>query len=627
YAEQPQYAEQLQYVEQPQYIQQQQVVYAPEYTQGNQTVVYAAQPVYYEQPVVHMAQSAPVGQGVYIPAQQYQSPPQPQQQQMSRRLAAATRTVVEVVVERRTARPPARSTAERLAAAAETARSWRARVTECADQAYDAERGRIDWEAVAAELRLPLIGCLHMFDASLSAVAVRRLPGPADWSKDDVRAMAGFVADNFGTLAGDIWRMAGVYMNTTEADCLAAYRRLKDAKMTDSVYESIQKLREDGVSWRDIHKIFPVHKNSVVLQSAFRRAKGICQRVPDTKKPPTKWTQAETERIREISTMTLTMHHADAVNQEVQRQYESGLGVDWAAVSRAVGLSEIKCLELCRFSEGKVRWTYDPDTFSQETADRMEAFIAEHYPPPAAPNFNAVSNYMWIDINDCIRMTQLLRGEFEWTDEAKARMIRMRERGMSYKEIARQLSPNLTADSIKKRISNMKRSYRPIPLTPEEKQRIMSIVDKNSGKMSFRGIAGLVNRAFVCPKRRATAFTRVNNYSASLPLYKARAEAADKDQIARDILSGTTTTAEAARRLDVPNKLVVAMVGKFQSRMYSNIWTDQEMEQLLEYTRTHTPPYNWRVFSALLGTKSQLQCRYKYGSLKSSGLIPGNPEK
>ncbi|KAJ2779810.1 hypothetical protein H4R18_003805 [Coemansia javaensis] len=37
-------------------------------------------------------------------------------------------------------------------------------------------------------------------------------------------------------------------------------------------------------------------------------------------------------------------------------------------------------------------------------ADRMEAFIAEHYPPPAAPNSNAVSNYVWVDINDCIRM-------------------------------------------------------------------------------------------------------------------------------------------------------------------------------------------------------------------------------
>ncbi|KAJ2776357.1 hypothetical protein H4R18_005709 [Coemansia javaensis] len=443
----------------------------------------------------------------------------------SRRLAAATtRTIVEVVIERPAARPPVRSTAEKLAAAAATARSWRARVTECADRAYSAERGRIDWEAVAAELGLPLIGCLHMFDASLSKVQVRALPAAADWSVDDGRAMADFVSDNFGTLAGDVWRLAGVYMNTSEADCLASYRRLSSDGMAVGVCESIQKCREDGMSWGDIHKMFPVYKSA----STLRRG----------------WTPAENERIKEI----VMQHHAPSyslpaidvamrefpnkpLSQGVQRQHDLGLGVDWTKVSWVVGLSEIKCLELCRFSEGKARWTYDPDMFCQVTADRMEAFIAKHYPPPAAPNFNAVSNYMWIDINDCIRMAQLLRGEFEWTDEARARMIRMREQGMTYKEIARQLSPNLTAD---------------------------------------------------------------------------------KDQIARDILSGTATTTEAALRLDVPNRFVVAMVKRFQSRMYSSVWTDQEVEQLLEYTRTHDPPYSWKTFSALLGTKSPIQCRRKW---------------
>ncbi|KAJ2776348.1 hypothetical protein H4R18_005713 [Coemansia javaensis] len=363
----------------------------------------------------------------------------------SRRLGTAARTVVEVVIERPAARPLARSTADRLAAAAATARSWRARVTECADRAYDAERGRIDWKTVATELGLPLIGCLHMFDVSLSTIAVRQLPGPDDWSKDDKRAMAEFVADNLGTLAGDVWRLAGVYMNASEADCLAAYRCLKHSKITAGVREAIQRYREDGMSWGDIYAIFP----------------------PQLWLSSLKCTEPEQE-------------HVGAVNQEAQRQYESGLGVDWAAVSQAVGLSELECLELCRFSEGKDRWTYDPDTFCRDTADRMEAFIAEHYPPPAAPNFNAVSNYMWIDINDCIRMAGMLRGDFEWTDEAKARVARMREQGVSRKEIARQLSPNLTKDRVSHCIRRMK----------------------------------------------------------------------NKDQIARDILSGTTTAAEAARRLD-----------------------------------------------------------------------------
>ncbi|KAJ2780446.1 hypothetical protein H4R18_003465, partial [Coemansia javaensis] len=284
--------------------------------------------------------------------------------------------------------------------------------------------------------------------------------------------------------------------------------------------------------------------------------------------------------------------HAGAVNQEVQRQYESGLDIDWAAVSQVVDLSEIKCLELCRFSEGKARWTYDPDTFSQEMADRMEAFIAEHYPPPTAPNFNAVSNHMWIDINDCIRMARMLRGEFEWADEAKARAVRMREQGMTHKEIARQLT----------------------------------IVEENSGKVSFSEVMELVKREFIGAKRKNSAFNRADAYSASLPLYKARMEAADKDQIARDILSGATTVAEVARRLDVPTRPVAMVVDKFQSRMYSSVWTDQETEQLLEHARMHTPPYNWRVLSALLGTKSPRQCKCKFNKLKYGGAIPDKPE-
>ncbi|KAJ2777464.1 hypothetical protein H4R18_005142, partial [Coemansia javaensis] len=305
---------------------------------------------------------------------------------------------------------------------------------------------------------------------------------------------------------------------------------------------------------------------------------------------------------------------------------ESGLDIDWVAVSWAVGLSELDCLELCRFSEGKARWTYDPDTFSQEMADRMEAFIAEHYPPPAAPNFNAVSNYMWLDINDCIRMAQLLRGEFEWTDEAKDKVARMWEQGISHKEIARQLSPNVTADSIAQCMYRMRRPQQYTSLTLEEKQRVRGIVDENSGKVSFCEVVELVRQEFACPKRRTPALKCAKGYCSSIPLYRARVEGEDKDQIAKDILSGATTATEAARRLDVPPVLVTAMVEKFQTRMCSSVWTDKEMEHLVEYVRAHTRPYSWKSFSALLGTKSQRQCRLKFDAMRRSGAIPDMPE-
>ncbi|KAJ2681398.1 hypothetical protein H4R19_007349, partial [Coemansia spiralis] len=99
---------------------------------------------------------------------------------------------------------------------------------------------------------------------------------------------------------------------------------------------------------------------------------------------------------------------ADPASLEVQRQLACGSSVDWEQVSRAVGLDG--------------RWVYDPDTFSWATAERMKAFIADNYPAPATANFRAVSNYLWLDMDDCIHMEGVLRGEMEWTDELKAQI-------------------------------------------------------------------------------------------------------------------------------------------------------------------------------------------------------------
>ncbi|KAJ2784830.1 hypothetical protein H4R18_000864 [Coemansia javaensis] len=203
------------------------------------------------------------------------------------------------------------------------------------------------------------------------------------------------------------------------------------------------------------------------------------------------------------------LRQADAVDREVQRQRELGPDVDWAAVSRATGLAELECLELCRIDEIKARWTYDPDTFSQQTADRMKAFIAEHYPSPVAPNFRAVSNYMWIDAGDCARMAQLLRGVFEWTPEAKAKLLRLREQGLPFKE---------------------------------------NIVDENAGKMPYFEIRRLVAEAFRGSPQGSRLVNCMETYATAHPFYKARLEALDKTQIANDILSGAASNAEAGVR-------------------------------------------------------------------------------
>ncbi|KAJ2782765.1 hypothetical protein H4R18_002082 [Coemansia javaensis] len=228
---------------------------------------------------------------------------------------------------------------------------------------------------------------------------------------------------------------------------------------------------------------------------------------------------------------------ADAVDKEVQRQRGLGPDIGWAAVGQVVGLSELECLELCRVDEGKAPWAYSPDTFSQQTADRMDAFIAEHYPPPLAPNFRAVSNYMWIDAGDCVRMAQLLRGEFKWTDEAKAKIIKLRQQGLRFKEIARQLSPALDPHRLAKYYRSLAQP-RIAPLTAEERRRIKEIIDENAGKASYSETRRLVAEAFSGSPRGRHLARCVNSYAAAHPFYRARLETLDKTQIANDILSG-----------------------------------------------------------------------------------------
>ncbi|KAJ2266342.1 hypothetical protein GGH14_006371, partial [Coemansia sp. RSA 370] len=63
------------------------------------------------------------------------------------------------------------------------------------------------------------------------------------------------------------------------------------------------------------------------------------------------------------------------------------------------------------------RWIYHPDEFSWDMANRMTAYINDNYPKPLPVNYTAVSNYMWIEIGDCVKMASLLRGEIVWTDE------------------------------------------------------------------------------------------------------------------------------------------------------------------------------------------------------------------
>ncbi|KAJ2386418.1 hypothetical protein H4S02_003867 [Coemansia sp. RSA 2611] len=477
-------------------------------------------------------------------------------------------------------------------------RELSARVTQLADQAFDPQRGRCDWDSVVKKLDMPLMECLGRFDASLSSVPVRSLPKFVDWLPDDFTLLKEFVQQFPGTLTADDQRLVSAFMNVNQADCAMAYNMCIRPRMTTELFELMASYREKGMPWRDIYQQIPVFASVQTLRCAYSRFKAKVSSGPKPATSRARWTDAETargitvadmervkalvdeygqdwtqvgqamyatpERARQIwdryqqhskatkgwssreldilqecirdgigsaeasrridtksraacqskmremkladSTEEATVNksywtsddeaqllhlvtpydphaidwttiagdlgravnacrhkyrqlrkqrkpklaaeHADAVSHAVKKQYTQHQSMDWAQVSESVGLSERECLEANQFGDGKARWIYDPDTFSWDMANRMTKFIKTNYPRPLPVNYTAVSNYMWIEPDDCFKMASLLRGEMTWTKDVLAKAVELRGQGMMYKDIARQLSPNLTAEKL-----------------------------------------------------------------------------------------------------------------------------------------------------------------------------------
>ncbi|KAI9475256.1 hypothetical protein BX667DRAFT_515682 [Coemansia mojavensis] len=111
----------------------------------------------------------------------------------------------------------------------------------------------------------------------------------------------------------------------------------------------------------------------------------------------------------------------EAVAQELDMPLLECLDL-YGASQSSVSPSQRECLEANESNEGKSHWEYDPDAFSQEMADRTTQFIKPKYPSLAPANYQAVSNYMWIDKNGCYKMAKLLDGGIGRTRELKERV-------------------------------------------------------------------------------------------------------------------------------------------------------------------------------------------------------------
>ncbi|KAJ2681974.1 hypothetical protein H4R19_007221, partial [Coemansia spiralis] len=138
----------------------------------------------------------------------------------------------------------------------------------------------------------------------------------------------------------------------------------------------------------------------------------------DDGSPDIKWETGH-DRSGFVRDVPMPTASGTRVTHAVEEYYRAHGRVDWAAVSAQTGQSVIACLEQSRFNEGKSLWVYDSESFSWDQANTLHSFVTQHYPAPVPIDFAAVSNLLWVQLPDCIRMFRMLRGEFEWTPDAQ----------------------------------------------------------------------------------------------------------------------------------------------------------------------------------------------------------------
>ncbi|KAJ2882927.1 hypothetical protein H4R27_003117 [Coemansia aciculifera] len=242
------------------------------------------------------------------------------------------------------------------------------------------------------------------------------------------------------------------------------------------------------------------------------------------------------------------------VTSEVQKQLETSRTVDWSQASQATGLGLRECLELSQYDISKARWNYGPDSFLQSMADRMTGFIKEHYPAPVPVNYRAASNYMWGDMDDCIRIHDMLQGKFKfkWTDAEYERAGALRAQGLTFKEVAQHLSPTLGEKSVANALKRHS-SPKPVqkPTSADELNEISMLVDEYAGKHPTIEIINKIRTQLSLGNR--------NNYHSILagriaahPHYQSKLRDIDYEDLANRIATGQTTVVLSAKELDVP---------------------------------------------------------------------------
>ncbi|KAJ2017994.1 hypothetical protein GGH13_002239 [Coemansia sp. S155-1] len=318
--------------------------------------------------------------------------------------------------------------------------------------------------------------------------------------------------------------------------------------------------------------------------------------------------------------------HRNSVTSEVQRQLKSNSTVDWSQVSQETGFGLRECLELSQYDVGKARWQYDPDSFSQSMADRLTGFIKEHYPVPTPVSYRAVSNYMWVDMDDCIRIHELLQGKFKWTEADCERVIALRAQGLMFKEVARQLSPTLATGTVKGAL----RRYllpKPVqkPISADELVEVSRLVDEYAGKYPVTDLFTKI-RTQLNLTNRYHSHQSIVKCIAAHPHYQTKIRNIDYNDLANRIATGQTTAKLAAMEFDVPLRNIEVRMRAVDNRLYSSKWTEEETRKLVDYMQSCDSKPDLVYFSKVLGTKSPIHCSRKITRLRHNGVLPHVPK-
>ncbi|KAJ2061195.1 hypothetical protein GGI17_003230 [Coemansia sp. S146] len=497
-------------------------------------------------------------------------------------------------------------------------------VTRAAERHFDRALGQCNWEAVASELDIPLIECLDLFDTSNSTIKSRSLiESYGGWSNTDVERLKWFIAANYADDSIVDWRLVGAYMNvdSLELELEGGTAERLIVEWTDAERKLMENLIEQHLESRTRSELVEIIQRELPARPLSDIHLFIIQYVYELKAG--RMRGGHMTQIRELVAETCQLcqdNMPDAESSALQRGDAALLRSHWTTADDATLLKIIDGRKpVTDDRESIASWCYGPDLMSQSRAKNMTSFIEEHFPAPTTVSNRAVSNYMWIDIEDCIRIHDMLQGKFKWTKAEYERATALRAQGLAWKEVAKHLSPTFLDQAVQLALKRHS-TPAPEPISAKELQEISGLIDEYAGKYPVTEIINKIRTQLKLGNR--------SNYHSIFCLritphqyYQAKLRDIDYNGLDNRIAMGHTTVTIAAKELDVPRYTLDRRLKNRSSKKFSSKWSERETRQLIDYMQSSDSKPDFVYFSKFLGTKSSKQCSSKVGYLRQKGVL------